>query len=67
MAKENIQELANRLRQKGLTCSKLRKMINDKKSDARDFEKVGFQKLAKNEIESARAIKSLKDKVCRKL
>ena len=64
---ENTQELARRLREKGLSCPKLEKMIKNKKSDAMMFRKTGFMTLAKKEIESARAINNLKNKVCRKI
>lgn len=66
MAEDTV-ELQKRLREKGLTCPKLRSMIKDKQSDARTFRKVGFNQLAQKEEDSARLLRATKNKVCRKL
>lgn len=61
------EQLAQKLREKGLNCNKLKSMINNKKSDARMFQRVGFNKLSQKEIETAMEIESVRRKVCRKL
>ena len=67
MVEEDFKELSKNLKEKGITCKKLESMIKNKKSDARMFTQAGFNNLAKKERESAEAIKSLKNKVCRRI
>ena len=67
MANENHEELARSLKERGLTCSKLQKMINRQRADIEMFRKVGFNKLAETEKNVMNQVKSLKKKVCRRL
>lgn len=78
---EDYKELGMRLKEKGLTCPKLERMIKKQKRDALSdkkdaqlFESLGFHNeakrqidLANKQIESSNALSSLKNKVCRKL
>lgn len=65
--KEDIRNLSERLRQRGLTCNSLSKKIKQQQRDAVDFEKLGFNKLANTERAIANQLRMLKDKVCRRL
>lgn len=58
------QETVQVLRNRGLTCGRLKKMEDNKMKDAKMFRSVGFNNLATSEEESARKIKELRRKVC---
>jgi len=52
------------LKAKGITCRKIKQMIENKRDDASMFQKSGFNSLANSELVSVRKLKALKDKVC---
>lgn len=57
-------ELAQTLKEKGLSCSKLKKLEMNKRKDAKMFQNFGFTEQAKRELESESRIKQLRSKVC---
>lgn len=67
MGRDNVEELSRRLKDSGLTCAKLKKLVNRQRKDMQTFRRIGFNKLAKKEQEVGVALKSLKNKVCRKI
>lgn len=56
--------LADTLKRRGLSCSRLKKLEERQLRDAKDFRAVGFENIANNEEDSARRIRSLRKKVC---
>lgn len=77
----NYKELANTLKQKGLSCSKISSMISKQErdakldlNDARKFNELGFGKQAKlqekisnAQKQSASGLRQLKEQVCRSI
>jgi len=62
MTEENID--IEKLKERGLSCGKLKNMELNKLNDAKLFRSVGFINLANGEDASADKIKSLRKKVC---
>lgn len=56
--------LADILKNRGLSCGRLKKLEARQLRDAKDFRAVGFENIAKNEEDSARRIRALRRKVC---
>jgi len=67
MAKENVNELSKKLRERGLSCDSLARKIKQQEKDAIEFQKIGFNRLANTERNVANQLKQLRRKVCRKL
>jgi hypothetical protein len=64
---ENISELANQLKERGLTCKNLQARRDQQKKESVDFQKLGFQKIADVEKQVADQLNGLYNKVCRKI
>lgn len=67
MGKDDVRELSRRLKESGLTCARLKQIINRQRKDMQTFRKVGFTKLARQEQEVGKTVKALRNKVCRKI
>ena len=52
------------LRERGLTCGKLRAMEKREFSDAKRFREAGFNNIATTEEQTALKIKDLRKKIC---
>ncbi len=57
--------LVAQLKQKGLSCDKLKKLEAHERKDATRFRSVGFESIAKVQESSANKIKSLRLRVCK--
>lgn len=63
MAKEEQVDIET-LKDRGLSCPKLKRMIDNKLKDAKDFRAVGFNNIANAEETNAKKIRALQKKVC---
>lgn len=63
MAEDDI-TLAQTLKERGLSCARLKKLEVNKNKDAKMFRQYGFNEQTKREEESEARIKSLRKKVC---
>ncbi len=57
-------DLGKRLKESGLSCSKLTKLAQDEQKGAKAFDKFGFKEGAKDKRRIAKKILDLKKKVC---
>ena len=62
--KQSSEELINTLKDRGLSCAKLKSMEKKQFTDAKNFRASGFVNIAKLEEETARKIRGLRKKVC---
>jgi hypothetical protein len=60
----NEKDSIQTLRDRGLTCSKLKSLENKQREDAKTFRKVGFENIANVEEQTADKISDLRKKVC---
>lgn len=65
MAENNPEDMVEVLKKRGLSCARLKSLEKNKITDSKTFRTVGFNNLAEREEQSARDIKSLRDKVCK--
>ena len=53
------------LKERGLSCARLKSMEKRERAEAGEFRKVGFINLADAQEKSANALKELRNKVCK--
>ena len=62
---ENEDNLIESLREKGVTCTRLKGLEKRELREASEFRKLGFQGLANSQEASAGKLKELRGKVCK--
>lgn len=65
MAKEDNINLVDTLKNRGLSCARLKSLENGERKDAKTFRSVGFQNIATAQEASADKIQQLRKKVCK--
>lgn len=61
----NEEEFIESLKDKGVTCARLRSIEERESKEAGEFRKLGFSRLAEAQDNTARAVKSLRQRVCK--
>jgi len=65
MAKEQEEDIVDKLRERGLSCSKLQSLEKREIKEAGEFRKIGFTQIASAQEISASKIKNLRQKICK--
>jgi len=63
MVKED--RLVQTLKDKGLSCAKLKSLEKREFKESQEFRKIGFNEVAQNQEKSARSIRALRKRVCK--
>lgn len=58
-------DIVNTLKQRGVTCSRLKAIESRERKEAGDFRKMGFENIANVQEQTANKLKELRDKVCK--
>jgi hypothetical protein len=61
---EDITDPIETLRERGLSCARLKSLEKRENREAAEFRRVGFTNLASTQENAARQIKGLRKKVC---
>ena len=62
---EKEDNLIESLREKGVTCTRLKGLEKRERREAQDFRKLGFEGLANSQEVSAQKLKELRGRVCK--
>ena len=61
----NEDELIQSLKEKGLTCNKLKSIESRERKESGEFRRIGFNEIASVQEASANKIRELRTKVCK--